>query len=106
MVVSDIQGNAGETFLPPASHADRLRDSQVICRLLAVGTRWNMMLILPCCLVLAIMAPQLLRVWVGPEGLPAVAARYSQRRHTLLDRTYAALHSAVLSWRNPIRVST
>jgi predicted deacetylase len=40
------------------------------------------------------------------EDLPAVAARYSQRRHTLLDRTYSAVHSAVLSWRNPIRVST
>jgi predicted deacetylase len=40
------------------------------------------------------------------EDLPAVAARYNRRRHTLLDSAYALAHSAVLSWRTPIRVST
>jgi predicted deacetylase len=40
------------------------------------------------------------------EDLPNASARYSRRRHTLLDSAYALAHSAVLSWRTPIRVST
>jgi predicted deacetylase len=38
--------------------------------------------------------------------LPAVSARYGRRRQTLLDSVYALAHSAVLSWRTPLRVST
>jgi len=40
------------------------------------------------------------------EDLPTVSGRYSRRRHTLLDSSYALAHSAVLSWRTQIRVST
>ena len=39
------------------------------------------------------------------EDLPAISARYSRRRHTLLDSAYALAHSTVLSGRTPIRVS-
>jgi hypothetical protein len=39
------------------------------------------------------------------EDLTAVSARYNWRRHTLLDSAYALAHSAVLSWRTPLRVS-
>ena len=40
------------------------------------------------------------------EDFKTVSARYSRRRHTLLDSAYALAHSAVLSWRAPVRVST
>ena len=38
--------------------------------------------------------------------LPAVSAEYRQRRHTVLDSTYALVHSAVLSLRTATQVTS
>ena len=69
MAVCGITFRAGEVLFPAASEHERAKNLTGTREVLEVGTRWIVVLALPICTVLFIVAPNVLRAWVG-EALP------------------------------------
>lgn len=70
--VSTINWRSSEVLFPAASGQRRVENAAGARELLQTGTRLNIVVALPFCLVLWIVAPQLLQAWVGqvpPETL-------------------------------------
>ena len=66
LAILRISGRASDVFFPAASEVASAEDSAVLTReILALGLRWSVLLSLPLCLVLGIIAPGLLRAWIG-----------------------------------------
>ena len=68
--VTGITWRVAEVFFPPASEQSRKQGLTGTWNLIHTGTRWTVVLALPLCLTLAILAPNLLRAWLGevPPG--------------------------------------
>ena len=64
MAVMAITGRAGGALFPAASKHDGAQDLSRLREVLEVGTRWLAAGALPFCLVLAIIAPDLLKAWL------------------------------------------
>ncbi len=60
-----VTWRAGEVLFPAASEHQRAKNMTSTREVLEVGTRWIVVLALPICIVLWIVAPHLLRAWVG-----------------------------------------
>lgn len=72
MSVSSISWQAGDVFFPAASEYHSAQQEEHTRQLLEVGTRGVLLLVLPFCIALWILAPQLLASWVGgrfPESV-------------------------------------
>jgi O-antigen/teichoic acid export membrane protein len=65
LAVSGLTWRAGEVLFPAASEHERAKNLPGTREVLEVGTRWIVVLALPICTVLFIVAPTLLRAWVG-----------------------------------------
>ena len=66
VAIVKISGRASDVFFPAASEAASAGDQIPRTReILALGLRWTILLTLPLCLVLWVIAPNLLRVWMG-----------------------------------------
>jgi O-antigen/teichoic acid export membrane protein len=65
LAVSGLTWRAGEVLFPAASEHERAKNLPGTRDVLEVGTRWIVVLALPICTVLFIVAPNLLRAWVG-----------------------------------------
>jgi O-antigen/teichoic acid export membrane protein len=65
LAVSGLTWRAGEVLFPAASEHQRAKNLPGTRDVLEVGTRWIVVLALPICTVLLIVAPTLLRAWVG-----------------------------------------
>jgi O-antigen/teichoic acid export membrane protein/2-polyprenyl-3-methyl-5-hydroxy-6-metoxy-1,4-benzoquinol methylase len=70
--VSAINWSVGEVFFPAASEHARSQDMDRSREVLEVGTRWSLATALPLCVVLWIIAPNLLRAWLGAATPDAV----------------------------------
>jgi O-antigen/teichoic acid export membrane protein/SAM-dependent methyltransferase len=71
--VSAINWSAAEVFFPAASEHQRAGDLSRSQEVLEVGTRWTVVLVLPLCLVLGVIAPNLIKAWLGTLPPDAVA---------------------------------
>lgn len=91
--VSFFGWRIAEVLFPAASEYERDRNLNRTREVLEVGTRWVMTLIVPVCIVLWIIAPQLLHAWLG-EALPeAVSVLRLTAAAILVDSLgVAALH--------------
>ena len=63
--ISDLNWRVSEVLFPAAGAQQNARDMQGMRALLEFGTRWSVVLTLPLCLLLAIVAPDLLTIWIG-----------------------------------------
>jgi len=73
LAVSAINWSAAEVLFPAASEHQRAGDPGRSQEVLEVGTRWIVVLVLPLCLVVGIIAPNLLQAWLGTVPPDAVA---------------------------------
>jgi O-antigen/teichoic acid export membrane protein len=65
LAVCGLTFRAGEVLFPAASEHERAKNLPGTRAVLDVGTRWIVVLALPICTVLFIVAPTLLRAWIG-----------------------------------------
>ena len=68
----DVNARVAETLFPAASESMKANDWDGTRKVLYLGTRWIQVMALPVSIVLWIMAPNLLRAWLG-ESLPQAA---------------------------------
>lgn len=72
VALSTVTWRATEVLFPAAGRADKAGDRPYLRELLQFGTRWIVVLAVPSCLVLFILAPEVLRVWLGQVPAGAV----------------------------------
>jgi O-antigen/teichoic acid export membrane protein len=72
MSVSSISWQAAEVFFPAATEYHSTQKLEHTRQLLIVGTRAVLFVVLPLCVVLFVLAPDLLRIWVGVTSLDAI----------------------------------
>ena len=72
LVVWGINSRLGEVLFPAASAQARARNRTGTQQILEVGTRWTFLVAMPLCLILWILAPDLLRAWLGVTSPDAV----------------------------------
>lgn len=65
LAVSRILSRVAQVLFPSASHYQRRQDGPAAFELLEAGTRWLLLLALPICLLLWILAPNILEAWIG-----------------------------------------
>jgi O-antigen/teichoic acid export membrane protein/2-polyprenyl-3-methyl-5-hydroxy-6-metoxy-1,4-benzoquinol methylase len=65
LALSGLTWRVAEVLYPAASEHGRAQDKPLTRQVLEVGTRWSVVLAFPIALVLVIVAPSLLRVWLG-----------------------------------------
>ncbi len=68
----DVNARVAETLFPAASESMKANDWDGTRKILHLGTRWIQVMALPISIVLWILAPNLLRAWVG-ESMPQAA---------------------------------
>ena len=66
IAVNDVNSRAAETFFPAASERMARNDWEGMQGVLQLGTRWILVMALPFCIILWIVAGNLLHVWIGP----------------------------------------
>lgn len=75
LAISQVSWCAGEVLFPAASAHAQAQQGAHLRESLEVGTRWSLVLVLPLCIVLWIIAPNLLPAWLGrplPEAVPVM----------------------------------
>ena len=72
LVTARVQGKAAEVLFPAASQAAQSNSLEATRQILATGTRWMVILMVPLYLGLAMVAPQLLQIWIGQTGAEEV----------------------------------
>lgn len=65
IAVAALTGRVAESLYPAASEHDRTENWPQTRQILEVGTRWSVVLALPITLLLVMIAPSLLRAWLG-----------------------------------------
>lgn len=71
--VSFFGWRLAEVLFPAASEYERKQDLSRTREVLEVGTRWVMVLVVPICIVLWVIAPNLLHAWLGEVQPEAVS---------------------------------
>jgi O-antigen/teichoic acid export membrane protein len=66
IAVNDVNSRAAETLFPAASQRMTANDWDGMRGVLQLGTRWIVVMALPFCIILWIVAGILLHVWIGP----------------------------------------
>jgi O-antigen/teichoic acid export membrane protein/SAM-dependent methyltransferase len=74
LAVAGISGRAAEVLFPASSEQGKDSAPSRIYEILQLGVRWNVVLALPLCLVLWVVAPSLLHAWLShvPPGSIAI----------------------------------
>src|SRR5262249_42705067 len=70
VAVSWVSWHATGVLFPAASERQQANDPRLIEEIIEAGTRWNLVLALPLCIVLGILGPGIMTAWLGPEGVP------------------------------------
>ena len=65
IALNHVNSRAAETFFPAASESMARNDWKGTQGILQLGTRWVLVMALPFCIILWIVAPNLLHAWVG-----------------------------------------
>lgn len=73
MSISSLSWQAAEVLFPAASQYDSLKQNEHLRQLLEVGTRSVLLFILPPCIALWFLAPNLLFLWIGSRSPELVA---------------------------------
>jgi len=70
VAVSWMSWHAAEVLFPATSERIIADDTSSVATIIELGTHWNLLLGLPCCVIFWILAPGIMRAWLGPQSPP------------------------------------
>lgn len=98
LIATEISWRATMALFPAASKYERAQALGRTRAVLEVGTRWAIVLTLPCCLLLGILAPAILRVWVGEVRVETVLILRLTAAAVFIDATGMGAYQVLLGF--------